>query len=229
MIVGAITEGGPSWTTPFCWMVGVFAQSLFALLAAVYLTVEADTPALADDFRARALIAGAGVAALALVVPDIEPGRARGLDQDGLGAAAAPGHGRVGHERFRSAVPARLPIGTHRCGRASLPIVWGWALAQYPFLIRPGVTIQSAATPAATLRLLLTFLVVGALVLFPALAVPLRRVRSRDPRRERKRRTRARPRRPFVRGQRRGRASPVCAAWPTAIGKSSCAPCARSR
>ena len=48
-------------------------------------------------------------------------------------------------------------------------IVWGWALVQYPFLIRPDVTAESAVAPAATLRLLIALLGVGALVLFPAL------------------------------------------------------------
>jgi cytochrome bd ubiquinol oxidase subunit II len=171
MIVGAITEGTPSWTTPFCWLVGVFAQSLFALLAAVYLTVEADTPALADDFRARALIAGTCVAALALVVfLTSNPAVRAGLTRT---AWALPLHLATGMSAMsvfvlvyrRTYRRARIAAAT----QVSL-IVWGWALAQYPFLIRPGVTLQSAAAPAATLRLLLTFLVVGALVLFPALA-----------------------------------------------------------
>ena len=171
MIVGAITEGASSWTTPFCWLVGMFAQSLFALLAAVYLTVEADTSALADDFRTRALLAGACVAALALVVFLTSNAAVRaGLTRT---AWAWPLHVATGVSAtsvfvllYRRAYrPARIAAAV----QVSL-IVWGWALAQYPFLIRPAITIQSAAAPAVTLRLLLTFLVVGALVLFPALA-----------------------------------------------------------
>ena len=81
MLVGALTEGNihvvrgqvqaglfHSWTTPFCCMVGIFALSLFAFLAAVFLTLEADSPALANDFRRRALTGGVAVACLALAV-----------------------------------------------------------------------------------------------------------------------------------------------------------------
>lgn len=48
-------------------------------------------------------------------------------------------------------------------------IVWGWALAQYPFLVRPHVTIDDAAAPRAVLIVLLQSMAVGAVVLIPAL------------------------------------------------------------
>ncbi|MGH9882492.1 MAG: cytochrome d ubiquinol oxidase subunit II, partial [Pyrinomonadaceae bacterium] len=47
-----------SWLAPFPFSVGLFALSLFAFLAAVYLTVEASDRELQEDFRLRALIAG---------------------------------------------------------------------------------------------------------------------------------------------------------------------------
>ncbi len=47
-------------------------------------------------------------------------------------------------------------------------ILWGWALAQYPYIVQPDITIQSAAAPPETLRLLLVALGAGALVLFPS-------------------------------------------------------------
>jgi cytochrome d ubiquinol oxidase subunit II len=171
MIVGAITEGTPSWTTPFCWLVGVFTQSLFALLAAVYLAVEADTPALADDFRTRAFVAGACVAALALAVfltssAVVRAGLTRSVWALPLHLATGVSATSVFVLMYRRAYrSARMAAAA----QVSL-IVWGWALAQYPFLIRPGITIQNAAAPAATLRLLVVFLIAGALVLFPALA-----------------------------------------------------------
>src|SRR5204863_7428601 len=57
---GALTSGFvQSWFAPFPFAVGVFALSLFAFLAAVYLTVEASDPVLQDDFRARALVTSA--------------------------------------------------------------------------------------------------------------------------------------------------------------------------
>jgi cytochrome bd ubiquinol oxidase subunit II len=48
-------------------------------------------------------------------------------------------------------------------------ILWGWALAQYPFLVPYSLTIRGAAAPPLTLTLLLGILGVGALLLFPSL------------------------------------------------------------
>jgi cytochrome bd ubiquinol oxidase subunit II len=48
-------------------------------------------------------------------------------------------------------------------------ILWGWVVAQYPFLIPPTLTIREAAAPAVTLKLLLVGLVVGAAILVPSL------------------------------------------------------------
>jgi cytochrome d ubiquinol oxidase subunit II len=48
-------------------------------------------------------------------------------------------------------------------------ILWGWALAQFPFVIPPTLTIRQSAAPDVTLELLLIGLAVGALVLIPSL------------------------------------------------------------
>jgi cytochrome bd ubiquinol oxidase subunit II len=48
-------------------------------------------------------------------------------------------------------------------------ILLGWALAQFPHLVTPDVTIQNAAAPESTLRLLLLALGAGAVVLLPSL------------------------------------------------------------
>jgi cytochrome d ubiquinol oxidase subunit II len=59
-------------------------------------------------------------------------------------------------------------------------ILWGWALAQYPYVVPPALTIAEAAAPALTLTLVLWGLAAGALVLFPSLAY-LFRVFKRQP------------------------------------------------
>ena len=184
MVVGAVTEGhirvahgkvqaGPfyAWTTPFCWLVGVFAMSLFAFLAAVYLTIEADSTELADDFRRRALTAGVAVACLALAVfwasnAEVRNGLTRSfwapLLHVATGACASAAFAFLYTRAFRWArVAAAAQVSC---------IVWGWVLAQYPFLIRPDITVQNTVAPAATLRPLVILLAAGALVLFPALA-----------------------------------------------------------
>jgi cytochrome d ubiquinol oxidase subunit II len=63
--------------------------------------------------------------------------------------------------RFRL---ARIGVGL----QVSL-IFWGWAMAQYPLLIPPDLTIERAAAPAVTLRLVLIALAVGGVVLLPSL------------------------------------------------------------
>jgi cytochrome bd ubiquinol oxidase subunit II len=58
-------------------------------------------------------------------------------------------------------------------------ILWGWALAQYPYLVPPALTIDEVAAPAATLTLLLWALAGGALVLFPSLVYLMRVFKQR--------------------------------------------------
>jgi cytochrome d ubiquinol oxidase subunit II len=48
-------------------------------------------------------------------------------------------------------------------------ILIGWGLAQFPHLVTPDVTIQNAAAPESTLKLLLIALGAGAVVLLPSL------------------------------------------------------------
>jgi cytochrome d ubiquinol oxidase subunit II len=48
-------------------------------------------------------------------------------------------------------------------------ILWGWPLAQFPYLLPPHTTIADAAAPHVTLRLVLITLAVGAFLLFPSL------------------------------------------------------------
>ncbi len=78
------------------------------------------------------------------------------------GAAAVTAIAALWTRRFRL---ARLAAGA----QVSL-ILWGWALAQFPYLLPPDLTIAAAAAPRATLRLVLGALALGALVLIPSLA-----------------------------------------------------------
>lgn len=47
-------------------------------------------------------------------------------------------------------------------------ILWGWAVAQYPYLVEPEITIYNAAAPPATLRLVLIALTAGTVLLLPS-------------------------------------------------------------
>jgi cytochrome d ubiquinol oxidase subunit II len=162
------------WLTPFALAVGVFALILCAFLAATYMTIETQRERdLQDDFRLRALWSGLALVPIAMVVfflskngaPEIFSGLARWEGFVLVGAAslfAIVALVSLWRRRFAVARVAAI-------GQVTL-ILTGWALAQYPYLITPDVTILNSAGPAATLRLLILALGVGGIVLFPSLA-----------------------------------------------------------
>lgn len=161
-----------SWLAPFPVAVGFFALTLFAFLAAVYLTLEASDYELQEDFRLRALVAGVAVAVLALIVFLLASSGAPSV-RAGIGRSwwALPLH------LFTAvtAIGAFYSLWTRKyklarvcaAGQVTL-ILLGWALAQYPYLVEPDITIASAAAPRITLQLLLGAVVAGAIVLFPS-------------------------------------------------------------
>jgi cytochrome d ubiquinol oxidase subunit II len=59
-----------------------------------------------------------------------------------------------------------------------LCIVGGWAMAQYPYVVPPDLTIAEAASPPVTLRLVIIVLVIGAVILMPSLAYLFRIFKS---------------------------------------------------
>jgi cytochrome d ubiquinol oxidase subunit II len=170
---GFVTSGfWHSWLAPFPLAVGFFALALFAFLAAVYLTLEADERALQEDFRRRALLSGVVVGALALTVfilagtgaPTVRAGISRTWWALGLhvftAIFASGAFFTLWTRRYKA---ARL------CAAAQVTLILlGWALAQFPHLLEPDLTITSAAAPQITLQLLLGALAAGAVLLFPS-------------------------------------------------------------
>ncbi|MEQ9618609.1 MAG: cytochrome d ubiquinol oxidase subunit II [Deltaproteobacteria bacterium] len=166
------------WFSLFALFVGLFTLALFAYLAAVYLTLETDDEELQDDFRGRALISAviSGLLAIAVYV---------------LSGSGAPTISRELSENwwawgiqvvvFILAVSAFVALITRRfrlarmcaIGQVSL-IILGWAIAQYPYLVEPNVTIFNAAAPESTLKLLLATLVLGGFLLLPSFYYLLR-------------------------------------------------------
>ena len=182
--VGAITEGRlPSrpegsfagvflrpWTTPFSLSVGAFSVLLFGCLAAVYLTVEARDAEEQRAFRARALVSGVMAGVLGAVVLGLAPVDVRrNLLGSGwsvpLHAAAAAG----AIAAFISLVTGRFRIARVAAAALVSCIVWGWALAQYPYAVRPHLTLAAAAAPESVRVMLLQILAAGGVVLLPCL------------------------------------------------------------
>jgi cytochrome d ubiquinol oxidase subunit II len=161
------------WLAPFPVATGVLALVLFAFLAAVYLTAAATTDALREDFRRRAIGAGLlafAVAAVALLVSHAEaPLVRRGLLASGwaiplqlaIAVAALGAFAALWTRRWRLARVAAAAQVTL--------VLWGWILAQYPYIVPPRLTIADAAAPRITLVLLLWALAGGAVILLPSL------------------------------------------------------------
>ena len=175
-----------TWLTPFAFAVGAFTLACFAFLAAVYLTLEARDESLRDDFRARALGAGAGVFLTAGLALWLSAGGAP-LMREGLlsdrwalpfqvatGAAATLAMAALWMRRY---VVARAAAVT----QVTL-ILWGWAGSQFPYVVPPDLTIGGAAAPTATLHLVLIALAIGAVVLIPSLAYLFRVFKGSDQR-----------------------------------------------
>jgi cytochrome d ubiquinol oxidase subunit II len=171
------------WLAPFPFAVGFFALALFALLAAVYLTVEARDEALREDFRLRALASAVAVGVMALVVfllsengaPMIRHRLAQSWWtwplQISTAVFAVGAIYALWRRRFRM---ARV------CAAAQvILILWGWGAAQYPYLVAPDVTIYNSAAPAITLRLVWWALLAGSALLFPSLYYLFRVFKSR--------------------------------------------------
>jgi cytochrome bd ubiquinol oxidase subunit II len=162
-----------SWLALFPAVIGLLAVTLFAFLAAVYLTMETEDAALRDDFRRRALAAGLVLGALAFaalaMTRTAAPLLYAGLVTRGSSLAfhAATGTCAVGalaalwRRRF---APARaLAIA-----QAAL-ILWGWGWAQFPYLIPPDLTFAAGAAPPAVLSVVLVALLLGGALLVPSL------------------------------------------------------------
>jgi cytochrome d ubiquinol oxidase subunit II len=161
-----------TWFAPFPFSVGFFALALFAFLAAVYLTLETDDVKLQDDFRRRAIVSGVIVGLLALTVfllsekgaPKVRAGLSASMWALPLHVATAI----CAVGAFWSLWRRKYKLARVCAAGQVVLILWGWALAQYPYIVEPDITISSAAAPRATIQLLLIALAVGALLLFPS-------------------------------------------------------------
>jgi cytochrome d ubiquinol oxidase subunit II len=171
---GIVTSGFMRpWLGLFPFTVGLLALALFAFLAAVYLTVEAQDEALQEDFRRRALYCAIAVGILAFAVLLLS-GTASSLVRHGLtgriwswplhivtAMAAVGAIGALWIRRFSLA----------RCFAAAQVtlILCGWVLAQFPFLVPPDISLNEAAAPETVLRLVLLASAAGALIVIPSL------------------------------------------------------------
>lgn len=162
------------WLQPFALGTGFLVLSMFAFLAAVYLTIEAEKDSeLQSDFRARALASGVSTGILAFGVLWLARSGAPRLFtglvghpwslpfQAGLAVAAVGTLVALWRRRYQVArVLAISQIGL---------MILGFGLAQYPYLVPPDLSIFDAAAPRSVLLPLSIALGAGLLLLGPAL------------------------------------------------------------
>jgi cytochrome bd ubiquinol oxidase subunit II len=186
-VVGAIAAGRvpvgnatgdpvTSWVNVVSLTIGALFVATSAYLAAVFLVSDArraGTPDLERYFINRALIAAVVAGALAVV---------------GLIALHADAHYVYGR-LTSNALP--LVIASALCGIAVLvllwrggrrgarplaigavvAIVWGWAVAQHPYLLPTDLTISAGAAPSATLTEILIVFGVAVLLVIPSIVL----------------------------------------------------------
>jgi cytochrome d ubiquinol oxidase subunit II len=164
------TQGTP-WLLPMSMMTGALALAICAYLAAVYLTLETEGE-LQRDFRRYALLAGTATVALSVLALPLMRNQAphlwagllsmRALPILAVGAIAALLAGwLLLRERYRAARRAAIV--------QTAMLLGGWIAAQYPYLVFPDLSIDTAAAPPATLRFFLIALPIGLVILLPSL------------------------------------------------------------
>jgi cytochrome bd ubiquinol oxidase subunit II len=163
-----------SWVNPTAVLGGVLAIAVCAYLAAVLLCSDAlrdGSPELANQFRTRGLLTAALVGAVALggvfVLRSDAPALFDGLTHRGLPLmvlSTLAGLGSIG-----LLLRHRYGLARIAAGLAVTAVLWGWAAAQYPYIVPPDLTIANAAATRTTLITMLVSLLIGSVLLIPAL------------------------------------------------------------
>jgi cytochrome d ubiquinol oxidase subunit II len=179
---GRVPAGGQagdtwsSWVNPTSILGGVMAVTVCAYLAAVYMVWDARR--IGDDemveyYRRRAVVAAivAGVVAVAgiFVLHADATYLFHGLLSRGLALVIVSGLCGLGSLVL-------LLRGAHRGARllavgAVATVIWGWGVAQWPYLLPTSVKIESAAAPSGTLTAVLVVFVIAAVVILPSLGL----------------------------------------------------------
>jgi cytochrome d ubiquinol oxidase subunit II len=184
-VVGAIASGRvpvgnatgdaiTSWLNGVSLLTGALFVATGAYLSAVFLVSDArraNDPDLERYFATRALIAALVTGAIAVAGIFVYRADARyiydGLTSEGLPLVIASALCGLG-------VLALLWRGERRGARplavgAVVAVIWGWGVAQYPYLLPQTLTINEGAAPSATLTAVLIVFGVAVVVVLPAL------------------------------------------------------------
>jgi cytochrome d ubiquinol oxidase subunit II len=172
------------WLGPFPIIVGLLGVATCVYLSAIYLTLDAgDNEPLQEDFRIRGVIAGIVLGVLGVVAMPITRSDAPymwdGLYPGGLGSALMV----VAAVSLVTSL-ALLFLRRYWFARAAaivqvVAVFCAWAVAQYPYLLVPDITIQDAASPRPVLVAMCILIIVYVVVLGPSLWFLFRLFKSR--------------------------------------------------
>lgn len=161
------------WLAPFPFSVGALTVALFAFLAAVYLTLETQDQDLREDFRRRALAAAIAVWLCCGIVfvcaSSGAPHLYRTMTQSAWQGSLFLAVGAMGATALVALWNRWYVVARVAAAGELIAIIWGWVLAQFPYLIEPDVTVYDAAAPLRTLQLLCLIFLVGGCLVLPAL------------------------------------------------------------
>jgi cytochrome bd ubiquinol oxidase subunit II len=186
-VIGAIAAGKvpvgnaagdlvTSWLNPLSLVIGALFVATSAYLAAVFLISDArraGAPDLERYFTARAFAAAVVTGALAIAGIVALRADARfvydGLTSDGLPLV-------VVSLLCGAAVLVLLRRGAARGARplavaAVVAVVWGWGIAQHPYLLPQVLTIDAGAAPSATLKSVLIVFGAAVVLVLPSIAL----------------------------------------------------------
>jgi len=163
-----------SWLNPTSILGGVLAVGACAYLAAVFLCADAVREGASDvvpGMRVRALVSALIVGVVALVGIAVlradAPLLFDGLTHRGLPLIVASGL--AGLASIWLLVIRRYLAARLAAAAAVAAVVWGWAAAQYPYVLAPQLTIEQAAASRTTLLAMLVSLIIGGILLVPGL------------------------------------------------------------
>jgi cytochrome bd ubiquinol oxidase subunit II len=185
-VVGAVAAGNvpaagngdafSSWIQPLPLLTGVLFVASGAYLAAVYLVSDAGragAPDLERYFARRALAAALVAGAFAVAGLFALYSEARyifdRLTGEGLPLAIVSALCGLG-------VLALLLRGVHRGLRplaagAVVAVIWGWGVAQFPYLLPTSLKVTQTAAPSDTLAAVIVVFIAAAVLILPALGL----------------------------------------------------------
>ncbi len=164
-----------AWLNPTSILGGVLAVLACAFVAAVLLTWEAyrDRDAeMVEYFRVRGLATGTlagmvalgGVAVIRLDAPELFEGLTTPLGIAVVGLSAAGGIATLNAlSRYR------LAFGRMAAGVATIAVLWGWGVGQYPDLLPGAASVTDFAASPPVLRALIWAFVAAIAIAIPAL------------------------------------------------------------